>query len=79
MKRDNYDAHMALLDTALILKKVADVILSDERCDLKALEDISKRMASRMSSILSMRLEISSRAAMGFGNTEAVPVPRLNL
>jgi hypothetical protein len=51
MKRNNYDAHMALLDTALTLKKVADVILSDERCILKALEDISKRM-ERMEDIL---------------------------
>jgi hypothetical protein len=47
MKRDNYDGHMALLDTALILEKVAGVILSDERCILKALEDISKRMERR--------------------------------
>jgi hypothetical protein len=51
MKRDNYDGHMALLDTALILEKVAGVILSDERCILKALEDISKRM-ERMEDIL---------------------------
>jgi hypothetical protein len=51
MKRDNYDGHMALLHTALILKKVAGVILSDERCILKALEDISKRM-DRMEDIL---------------------------
>jgi hypothetical protein len=51
MKRDNYNAHMALLDTALTLKKVAGVILSDERCILKALEDISSRM-DRMEDIL---------------------------
>jgi hypothetical protein len=43
-KHDNYDAHIALLDTALILKKIADVILTDERCVLAALEDIIKRM-----------------------------------
>jgi hypothetical protein len=42
---------MALLHTALILKKVAGAILSDERCILKALEDISKRM-ERMEDIL---------------------------
>ena len=50
-KLDNYDAHMALLDTALALKKVADVILDGERCVLTALEDIIKRM-ERMEDIL---------------------------
>ncbi|MDR0742714.1 MAG: hypothetical protein LBE98_04615 [Puniceicoccales bacterium] len=44
MNRDNYDVHMALLDTALILKKVADVILDGKRGTLAALEDIIKRM-----------------------------------
>jgi hypothetical protein len=42
---------MTLLHTALTLKKVAGVILSDERCILKALEDISNRM-DRMEDIL---------------------------
>jgi hypothetical protein len=50
-KYDSYDASVALLDTALTLKKVADVILSDERCLLAALEDIIKRM-DRMEDML---------------------------
>jgi hypothetical protein len=42
---------MALLDTALTLKKVSDVILDGERCVLKTLENIIKRM-DRMEDIL---------------------------
>jgi hypothetical protein len=50
-KHDNYGAHMALLDTALTLKKVSDVILEGERCVLTALEDIIKRI-DRMEDII---------------------------
>jgi hypothetical protein len=48
---DNYDAHLALLDTALALKKIADFIGDEQRGILKVLEDIARRM-DRMEDML---------------------------
>jgi hypothetical protein len=51
IKHDNYDAHMALLDTALALKEVMDLIGHEQRGILKVLEDMVKRM-DRMEDML---------------------------
>jgi hypothetical protein len=44
VKNDNYDTYLTLLDTALTLKNVADIIGDGQRGILKVLEDIVKRM-----------------------------------
>jgi hypothetical protein len=43
---DNHDIYVTLLNVALTLKKIADIIRSEERNILKALENIDNRMDS---------------------------------
>jgi hypothetical protein len=51
IKSDNYDTYLTLLDTALTLKNVADIIGDGQRGILKVLEDVVKRM-DRMEEML---------------------------
>jgi hypothetical protein len=51
IKSDNYDTYLTLLDTALTLKNVADIIGDGQRGILKVLEDMVKRM-DRMEEML---------------------------
>jgi hypothetical protein len=44
IKGDNYDTYVTLLDIALALKKIADIIGCEERGILKILEGLDKRM-----------------------------------
>jgi hypothetical protein len=54
IKGDNYDTYVTLLDIALALKKIADIIGCEERGILKILESLDKRM-DRLESILADR------------------------
>jgi hypothetical protein len=51
IKRDNRDTYVTLLDIALALKKIADIIGNEEQSILKILEGLDNRM-DRLESIL---------------------------
>jgi hypothetical protein len=51
IKCDNHDTYVTLLDVALALKKIVDIIGCEERGIMKALENIDNRM-DRLESLL---------------------------
>jgi hypothetical protein len=51
IRGDNYDTYVTLLDIALTLKKIADIIGNEEQSILKVLENIDSRM-DRLESIV---------------------------